>query len=108
TVEAFVLDSGQGRSVRSTGGALSVAAQDSAGIFAQSGAVSIAWGGGTTATTAVSVSLGASVTLNDIVSNVRTFIDGSVIGASGDVTLSSTSGANVHSLAVGGSVSKAK
>ncbi|MDB5856869.1 MAG: Hemolysin-type calcium-binding region, partial [Ramlibacter sp.] len=112
TTEAFIEDSGSGRSVQATAGSVALSATDSADIFAQSGAISITWPNNkpetTPATDARNVSIGASVTLNTITSNTRAAIGNSLVTASGDVTVTAKSEANTHSLAIGGSVSNSK
>ena len=70
-------------------GDLTVTARDESGVFAQSGAVSIAAGTGKTQEGSLSVSIGASVSINEIGEHegygVRAFIDNSTVDVNGNV-----------------------
>ena len=109
-VAAFIQNSGGNRFV-TAGGTLTLTATDSAEFFAQGGAVAIAWGSGDSNSGSKSVSVGASVALNEIGTltgyTVESFIANSTVTTSGNVALNATSTADEEVLAVGGSLAKA-
>ncbi len=108
TIEAYVRNS----ELSLTGaGDLTVTARDESGVFAQTGTLSIAAGTGKTQEGSLSVSIGASVSINEIGEHegygVRAFIDNSTVDVNGNVLLQATYSGEVESLAVGGSFSSA-
>ena len=112
-VAAFITNSGGLRSVRSSGGGIALDATDASGIFAQSGAVSIAWGNSSQGEGSKSVSLGVSITGNEFGTDadedhsVKAYISNSIVSAADDITINATSTARMHALAIGGAFSKA-
>ena len=110
TIEAYIRDSALTWATGSAGD-LSLIARDESGVFAQTGAVSIASGSGQTNSGSRSLSIGASVTINEVGDEaghaVRAYIDNSTLVVNGSVSLSATYAGELEALAVGGSFSRA-
>ncbi|MDP6718892.1 MAG: hypothetical protein QGF59_09600, partial [Pirellulaceae bacterium] len=110
-VETFIKNS----TVNTTDGAVSLAASDKSGIFAQAGSFAVAntsANPATGSTSARSLSIGLSVTVNKVGKGsgqaVRSYIDNSVVTAGGGVSLTAQAPAKLHVLAIGGSFSSAR
>ena len=97
TIETFI---DGGSSISTHSGGVKLATTDDSLIIANAGAVSLAFAVGVGTSTAGTV--GASVAVNEIGNEIRSYIDGSTVVTAGDVDLTAVSNATIWAMTLAG------